>query len=158
MAAPLSIEQMILNHNISVNMVDADTIGGHSPSEFSLVSHKHSAADITSGIFPTTVLPTGTVSAKGIIQLSNNTGSTDQTTAVTPYALSQVKAIADSKASATHKHNPSDINAGTFPGRMVAKSETAAQTPIIRNIIISALPPTSSDGQDGDLYFIYKIF
>jgi hypothetical protein len=156
MAAPLTIEQMIMNHNIGVNISDADSLEGHKASEFSLVGHKHSASDINSGTMGTAYLPSASTTAKGIVQLSSNTDSTDATTAATPYAVNQVKALAQGKADAVHKHAAADINAGTFPGRMVALSEDTAGVPFIRNIIVSTIPPTSSVGKDGDLYFIYK--
>lgn len=156
MAAPLTVEQMIMNHNIGVNISNATTLEGHSASEFSLVGHKHSASDINSGTLGAAYLPTGSTTAKGIVQLSSNTDSTDATMAATPYAVNQVKAIAQGKADVSHKHAAADINAGTFPGRMVALSESTDGTPFIRNIIISTFAPTSAMGKDGDLCFVYK--
>lgn len=156
MAAPLTIEQIVLNHNINVNMTDADMFDGKTVDEFSLVGHKHSADDITTGTMSASRLPSATTVDKGIVKLSSSTDSTDQTMAATPYAVNQVKVLANGKANTTHKHNPSDINAGTFTARMVAFSENVSGTPIIRNIIISNTAPTNTVGNNGDLYFVYE--
>lgn len=157
MAAPLSVEQMIMNHNIGVNISNATTLDGHTASEFALTGHKHNASDINSGTMGAAYLPNASKTAKGIVQLSSKIDSTDETTAATPYAVNQVSQIAQGKADAAHKHDPKDINAGTFTGRMVAMSEGETGPPMIRNIIISPLQPTSSVGKDGDLYFVFKI-
>jgi phage-related tail fiber protein len=155
MAAPLSIEQMILNHNIGVNMTDADTLEGYHASDFSQPGHKHSASDITSGTLGPQFLPFATTTNKGIVQLSSNTDSTDSTTAATSYAVNQVKIFAQERASATHQHEPKDLKTGAFTSRLTALSENTFGVPVIRNIIVDSSVPADTVGKDGDIYFQY---
>jgi hypothetical protein len=158
MAAPLAIEQMILNHNIGVNISDAATFKGHQLSEFSMVGHTHTAGQITSGIFDPARLPTATASSKGIVQLSSSTSSNDNLSAATPAAVYAVKQEADGKADIGHKHVPGDITtAGAFTVRLNAKNEQADGVGIIRNIIISSSAPGAPvAGKDGQIYLQYE--
>lgn len=156
MGAPLTVEQMILNHNIGVNISDAATFKGHQITEFSLIGHKHSASDITTGVMSQDRLPVATSSAKGIVQLSSNTDSTDNTIAATSSAVNAVKLLLAGKSDVGHKHNPQDIQTGTFTSRLTAFSELATGAGIIRNIFVSNSSPSSSVGNDGDIYFQYE--
>ena len=156
MGAPLTIEQIILNHAIGVNLSDAETFDGHPIEDFSLVGHKHSAQDITTGIMNPERLPMATTNSSGIVGLSNSTDSDSQQLAATPYALRAVKNIALSKADNTHRHKPQDIDGGTFTKIIAAYSNKDYTTRQIRNIYISKDQPTSAAGQDGDIWFTYE--
>lgn len=156
MGAPLTIEQIILNHNIGVNLSDAESLEGHPIEDFSLVGHKHSANDITTGIMDPERLPTATSSGRGIVGLSSSTDSDSQVIAATPYAVRAVKNIAISKADADHKHPASQITAGTFPAIIAAYGNKSYTTRQIRNIYLSTSAPSSTSGQDGDVWFQYE--
>ena len=156
MAAPLTIEQLIANHNIGVNISDAETLDGHPIDDFSLKGHKHSASDIESGIMSPARLPTGTTAAKGIVQLNSSADSESQDTAATPYAVKSVKNMIAGKANTVHKHVPEDLNTGTFSVPITANSNKEYTRRQIRNVILSTATPTSTVGQDGDLYFKYE--
>lgn len=157
MGAPLTIEQIILNHNIGVNLSDADTFQGKPLTDFSLVGHKHAAADITSGIFHPDRIPIGTTTSRGAVTLSSSTDSNSETLAATPYAVRAVKNLAAGKANAEHDHGPGDITtSGTFPVALTATSTDATNVRQIRNILIGTAVPTGTLGQDGDIYFQYE--
>lgn len=156
MSAPLTIEQMILNHNVGVNVSDASTFKGHQLSDFLMVGAQFNASSITSGTLNTARLPVATSGSAGIVQLSSNVNSTSATVAATSSAVNAVKLEADGKANAVHQHAPGDIQAGTFTNRLSAKSELALNTGIIRNVFISDQPPANTMGSDGDLYFQYQ--
>ena len=49
-----------------------------------------------------------------------------------------------------------DVSGGTLTGALVAQSNTNYSVRQVRNIIISTSEPTSSDGQDGDIWFVYE--
>jgi hypothetical protein len=156
MGAPLTVEQMILNHNIGVNISDAATFKGHQVTEFSMVGHKHSADDINSGTLAQARLPKASLTAQGIVQLSSNLSSDDEGTAATSKAVNALNLAIGGKANTSHKHDPADINGGTFANQLKAKSEAALGMGIIRNIFVSDQPPSSSVGADGDVYFQYE--
>lgn len=156
MGAPLTVEQMILNHNIGVNISDATTFKGHTIDQFSMVGHTHKASDITSGVFSQTLLPLGSTAAKGIVQLSSNVNSNDDSTAANSAAVYALKQAIDGKANLQHTHDPKDINAGSFVNRLSAKSELASGLGIIRNIFVSDQPPSDTVGNDGDVYHQYQ--
>jgi hypothetical protein len=156
LAATLTIEQMILNHNIGVNLSDAGTLDGHPIEDFSLKGHKHSADDITSGIMAPARLPKGTTTAAGIVSLTNSLDSNSQQIAPTAYALSSVYRAVAGKSNLGHTHTPGEINAGQFPGRMSVASNTAYTTKQLRNIILSPNPPKATDGEDGDVWLQYE--
>lgn len=156
MGASLTIEQIILNHNIGVNLSDAQSLDGHPLTDFSMVGHKHSAQDITSGIMDPNRLPTATDQGKGIVALSNSTDSDSQTLAATPYSVKAVKNLALGKANSSHSHSPSDINGGTFQNIIAAVSNKSYTTRQIRNIYLSTSGPSASNGSDGDIWFQYE--
>lgn len=156
MGAPLTIEQIILNHNIGVNLSDAESLDGHPITDFSLVGHNHSAEDITSGIMDPDRLPTATSNGRGIVTLSSSTDSDSETLAATPYAVRAVKNIALGKANTQHYHSPSDLTTGTFPAIVAAFSNKNYTTRQIRNIYLSTAAPASTSGQDGDIWFQYE--
>lgn len=58
-------------------------------------SHEHSAAHITSGTISNDRLPSGTTSAKGIVQLTDSTSSTSTTTAATPNSVKSAYDLAN---------------------------------------------------------------
>ena len=88
--------------------------------------HTHAAADTTSGTFAAARLPSATESATGIVELATTTEATtgtDTVRAVTPAGL---KAVADTKAAATHTHSAADIASGTLAAaRLPAATEAA---------------------------------
>ena len=45
---------------------------------------------------------------------------------------------------------------GTMTGALVAQSNSNYTTRQVRNVILSTSEPTSSDGQDGDIWFVYE--
>lgn len=156
MAAPLTVEQMILNHNIGVNISDAATFKGHSINEFLLVGATFDASAIQTGVFNNQRLPTATTTSPGVVQLSDNINSTSSNIAASSAAVNAIKLVTDGKASSVHKHSPSDINAGAFTNTLSAKSSLSLNTGVIRNIFISNTAPTNSMGSDGDVYFQYQ--
>ena len=156
MAAPLTIEQIVLNHGIGVNISDADSLKGHGPEDFAKKAHTHSADDIQSGIMDPRRLPIATQQSAGVVALSNATDSNSTTLAATPYAVNAVKNIALSKAGAGHVHNPGDILGGTFNNILAAAGNSNYSTRQIRNIYLSTSGPSSSTGQNGDIWFRYS--
>ena len=89
-------------------------------------THKHSAADITSGTISTSRLPSASTTAKGIVQLSTATDSTSTTTAATPSAVKAAYDLAASKADASHTHSASDITSGTIAAARLPSASTGA--------------------------------
>lgn len=156
MGAPLTIEQMILNHNVGVKIDDASTFDGHPITDFLMKGATFDASAITTGVFPSSRLPMATTNASGVVTLSNNVSSNSNLTAATSSAVYAVKQEADGKANISHTHNPSDINAGTFTNVLTAKSSLSLNAGIIRNIFISDQPPANNVGSDGDIYFQYQ--
>lgn len=156
MGAPLTIEQIIQNHNIGVNLSDAKTLDGHTFEEFALNGHKHAAEDITSGIMNANRLPTASDTSKGVVFLSSSTDSDSTAMAATPAAVKAVKGLVTGKANATHKHNPADINGGTFTETLVAKNTDDLGVRQIRNIIVGTSNPSSALGSDGDVYLKFE--
>jgi hypothetical protein len=156
MGATLTIEQMILNHNVGVSMTDADTLGGLPSEEFAKNGHKHDAADTTSGIFDPARLPVSTSTSKGIVQLTDSTDSTSSETAATAKAVNNLKTLLNGKASSTHKHSPADINGGGFTSVLVATANDNLGERQIRNIILGTTDPLQIVGEDGDIYFKYE--
>ena len=155
MGAPLNIEQIILNHNIGVNLSDAGTLDGHEADEFSMVGHDHSVDDITSGVFPTERLPIGTATSKGIVSLTTSTNSTDSTIAAAASAVRAVKQLAESKADEDHSHDFAQLSGSLFPRVMQTKSPSD-QGLNIRNISFATSKPSNSYGNDGDVVLVYK--
>jgi len=155
MGAPFSIEMVISNHNIGVNLDDAGTIGGLGPDDFARRSHSHSAGDITSGTMSEARLPTATTTAKGVVSLSSSLNSDSEQLAATPRAIRSLKTALDDKANNGHKHGAGDISAGTFQGIVGAQSNTSYTTKQVRNIILSTAAPTSAQGENGDVYLQY---
>jgi hypothetical protein len=156
MGAPLTIEQMILNHNIGVSITDAETLGGLSPSSFAPAVHYHDAGDLRTGKVDPSLLPIGTDTAKGIVQLSSSISSTATDIAATPKAVNAVKLMAEAKADTGHKHSPGDVNAGTFTNVLIATATDELGKKQIRNIILGTAVPTSAVGADGDVYFQFE--
>ena len=156
MSANLTIEQIILNHNISVNISDAGSLSGHLIEDFSLVGHTHSASDITRGTMDPERLPMATDTSAGIVGLSNATNSESKTLAVTPYALNAVRNLVLDSAKSKHTHSPEDITTGTFSSLIAAQSNASYTTRQIRNIYLSSSKPTSTNGQDGDVWMQYE--
>ena len=88
--------------------------------------HTHAAGDITSGTIAAARLPGATDAAAGIVELATPaeavTGA-DTARAVTPAGL---KAVADTKAAATHTHSAANIASGTLAAtRLPAATEAA---------------------------------
>ena len=156
MSAPLTIEQMIQNHNINVNIADAKTLDGHKLEEFAMIGHKHDAKDITSGIVSPERLPSATANSAGVVQLSSSTASDSESVAASSKAVKAVKLAADGKAAKDHKHAPKDITTGTFEALIVAQSNTNYSSRQIRNTIFSTAAPTDTAGQNGDVWMRYK--
>jgi hypothetical protein len=156
MGAPLTIEQMILNHNIGVSITDAETLGGLTPNDFSKPGHKHAAADTITGIFHQDRLPKANSTAAGIVQLSDSTNSESSTIAATSKAINAVRLMVGGKADTGHKHNPADINTGTFANVLTANATDDLGQRQIRNIILGTADPASNVGTDGDIYFKYE--
>lgn len=156
MGAPLTIEQMILNHNIGVSITDAESLGGLTPNDFAKTVHVHDAGDVKTGKFAPERLPIGTDTAKGIVQLSSSVSSTAMDIAATPKAVNAVKLLAEGKADTAHKHDPADINTGTFANVLVAKATDDLGQKQIRNIILGTTAPTGAIGTDGDIYMQYE--
>ncbi|MED4068652.1 phage tail protein [Priestia megaterium] len=156
MGAPLTIEQILQNHAVGVNLSDAESLSGHPLEDFSMVGHKHSADDITTGIMNPSRLPTGTTTGKGVVSLSSETDSDSQSLAATPYAVKAVKTLATGKADKSHTHGAGDITTGTFPALIAAASNKNYTTRQIRNIYLSTSAPSTNSGQDGDVWFQYE--
>lgn len=60
-------------------------------------------------------------------------------------------------AASSHTHSASNITAGTLGGKVVANTSavSALTDKQIRNIYISTAVPTSSDGENGDIWLVY---
>ena len=60
-------------------------------------------------------------------------------------------------AASSHTHSASNITAGTLGGSVVANATAVGTltTKQIRNITISTAVPTSSDGENGDIWLVY---
>lgn len=60
-------------------------------------------------------------------------------------------------AASSHTHSASNITAGTLGGKVVANTSavSALTDKQIRNITISTAVPTSSDGENGDIWLVY---
>lgn len=156
MSAQLTIEQMILNHNIGVNFTDAERLGGLGPESFSKTDHEHAGEDITTGTINAARLPVASETDTGAVRLSSSITSNSKTLAATPNAVMQIKALVDGKAPTSHKHFPSDINTGTFPNILTATNDSQVGVRQIRNIILSNVAPSPGIGQDGDVYYQYE--
>lgn len=156
MGAPITIEQMITNHNIGVNLSDAETLDGHTIDDFSMKGHKHSAADITSGMLAPERLPIATSSAKGIVSLTNSTNSDSNDIAASASALKSLKTMLDDKADRVHRHHPQSMDGGKFENILVAKNDDNPQQKQIRNIYLSSSAPTNLYGEDGDIWLQYE--
>lgn len=156
MAAPITIEQLILNHGIGVNLSDAATLDGHPIDDFSLVGHRHRAEDITSGVFPPDRLPTATTGNRGIVNLSTSVESESTSMAATPYTVHAVREMVRTKADEQHSHRPADINGGRFPEMMQAQTNTDYTTGQLRNIFLSKNSPTNTQGNNGDIWLKYE--
>lgn len=156
MGAPLTIEQMILNHNIGVSITDAETLGGLTPNDYSKPGHTHTAAETISGIFHQDRLPKANATAAGIVQLTDSTDSDSSIIAASGKAVKAVKLMAAAKEDKGHTHNPADINTGTFANVLTATATDALGSRQIRNIILGTADPLSTVGQDGDIYFKYE--
>ena len=48
------------------------------------------------------------------------------------------------------------LSGGTMTGALVAQSNSNYTIRQVRNVILSTSEPTSSDGQDGDIWFVYE--
>ena len=61
------------------------------------------------------------------------------------------------KASSSHNHSASNITAGTLGGKVVANTSAVGTltTKQLRNITISTAVPTSSEGENGDIWLVY---
>lgn len=156
MGAPLTIEQIILNHNVGVNISDAKSLQGLLPDAFAKAKHTHSAGDIVTGVMDPERLPMATAQARGIVGLSSSTDSESQNLAATPYAVKAVKNLAQSKANSSHTHAPADLAAGQFAAIISAMSNKNYTTRQIRNTYLSPNNPKASNGQDGDIWFVYE--
>lgn len=84
-----------------------------------------------------------TVGANSTV-VNNTLTSTSTTEALSAY---QGKVLNDSKLSKT---------GGTMQGQLIAQSNTAYTSRQVRNITYSTSNPTSSDGQNGDMWVVYK--
>lgn len=60
-------------------------------------------------------------------------------------------------AASSHTHSASNITAGTLGGKVVANATAVGTltTKQLRNITISTAVPTSSDGENGDIWLVY---
>ena len=60
-------------------------------------------------------------------------------------------------AASSHTHSASNITAGTLGGKVVANTSavSAITDKQLRNITISTAVPTSSDGENGDIWLVY---
>lgn len=91
---------------------------------------------------------------------------------ISDYAVTGVKGNAESSyrkgnvnitaanigaAASSHTHSASNITAGTLGGKVVANTSavSALTDKQIRNITISTAVPTSSDGENGDIWLVY---
>lgn len=70
---------------------------------------------------------------------------------------SNIQTQLDGKASSSHNHSASNITAGTLGGKVVANTSavSAITDKQLRNITISTAVPTSSDGENGDIWLVY---
>lgn len=156
MSAPLTIEQMILNHNIGVSINDAKTLQGHQPSDFLMVGSKFDASVIVTGTLSSARLPSATQTAAGVVQLSNNVNSNSSSVAASSAAVYALNQTLQDKVDVGTQFDPSVIKAGAFKTVLNAFSSLSLNTGIIRNIIISDQAPTNTVGSDGDIYLQYQ--
>lgn len=70
---------------------------------------------------------------------------------------SNIQTQLNGKASSSHNHSASNITAGTLGGKVVANTSAVSTltTKQLRNITISTAVPTSSDGENGDIWLVY---
>lgn len=76
-------------------------------------------------------------------------------------SISQVDSTVDSLSTSVSQLNSSvnsklNISGGTMTGQLVAQSNTSYTTRQVRNIILSTAEPTSSDGENGDIWIVYS--
>lgn len=91
----------------------------------------HHASDITNGVLDPARLPAATTTAIGAVELATNaetTTGTDTVRAVTPAG---VKAVADTKAAASHNHAATDINSGTLNNARLPARLREVQTDLL---------------------------
>lgn len=156
MAAPLTIEQMILNHNIGVSINDAKTLQGHMPSDFLMVGAKFDASVIITGTIATQRLPVATQNAAGVVQLSNSLNSASDSIAASSSAVYALNQALAGKLDTNATFNPSVIKTGAFTAVLNAFSSLSLNQGIIRNIFVSDTAPTDTVGKDGDVYLQYQ--
>lgn len=156
MSAPLTIEQMILNHNIGVSINDAKTLQGHQPSDFLPVGAKFDASVIITGTVATQRLPVATQTAAGIVQLSDNVNSNSSSVAASSAAVYAINQALGGKLDSNATFDPSVIKTGAFKVVLNALSSLSLNQGIIRNIFISDQVPTNAIGSDGDVYLLYQ--
>ncbi len=110
-----------------------------------------------------------TTSTYGITRLSNTIDNASTNLAATANAVKTAydKAVEAYNAIQGVVNNVSDLNAqvsstylaksgGTMTGALVAQTNTSYTTRQVRNVILSTSEPTSSDGQNGDIWFVYE--
>lgn len=86
------------------------------------------------------------------------------TTTNVPLSANQGKVLNDSIAQVNSTistlsntvNNKLDKSGGTLTGQLVAQGNTNYTTGQVRNIYLSTSEPTSSDGQNGDVWFVYS--
>ena len=57
---------------------------------------------------------------------------------------------------ATARATKVDRTGDTMQGQLIAQNNIAYTTPQVRNIILSTSEPTSTDGNNGDIWIVYK--
>jgi hypothetical protein len=90
--------------------------------------HVHAGTDITTGTVAAARLPAASDTASGIVELATTaetTTGTDTTRAVT---AAGVKAVADTKAAASHTHAAADVTSGTLAVGRIGSGTPAAST------------------------------
>lgn len=75
---------------------------------------------------------------------------------VTSNIQTQLNTLSSSLSSHTQPANR--VTAGTFAGKVVGQTSAVGslEDKQFRNITISAIEPTSSDGVNGDIWFVYS--
>lgn len=70
---------------------------------------------------------------------------------------SNIQTQLNGKASSSHNHSAANITAGTLGGKVVANTSAVSTltTKQLRNITISTAVPTSSEGENGDVWLVY---
>ena len=56
----------------------------------------------------------------------------------------------------TARNDKVDRSGDTMTGQLIAQNNIAYTTPQVRNIILSTSEPTSNDGNNGDIWIVYK--